>query len=56
LILRENVLHEHVNGYTTILPFVIFIAFFVIYTHRKNVVKIFNGTENKLNFKEKQKS
>ena len=56
LILRENVLHEHVSGYTTILPFVIFLAFFVIYTHRKNVIKIFNGTENKLNFKKKQKS
>jgi len=53
LILRENVLHEHISGYTTILPFVIFLAFFAIYTHRKNVVKIFNGTENKLNFKKK---
>jgi len=56
LILRENVLHEHISGYTTILPFVIFLAFFVIYTHRRNVVKILNGTENKLNFKKNQKS
>lgn len=56
LVLRENVLHEHVSGYATILPFVIFLALFVIYTHRKNVVKIFNGTENKLNFKKNQKS
>ena len=56
LILRENVFHEHVSGYTTILPSVIFLAFFVIYTHRKNVIKIFNGTENKLNFKKKQQS
>ncbi len=56
LILRENVFHEHINGYNTILPFVIFLTIFIIYTHRKNVVKIFNGTENKLSFKKKQDS
>jgi glycerol-3-phosphate acyltransferase PlsY len=56
LFLRENVFHEHINGYNTILPFVIFLTVFVIYTHRKNVVKIFNGTESKLNFKKKHKS
>lgn len=56
LILRENVFNEHINGYNTILPFVIFLTIFIIYTHRKNVVKIFNGTENKLSFKKKQDS
>ncbi|MCZ6703097.1 MAG: glycerol-3-phosphate 1-O-acyltransferase PlsY [Ignavibacteria bacterium] len=56
LILRENVFHEHINGYNTILPFVIFLTIFIIYTHRKNVVKIFNGTESKLSFKKKQNS
>ena len=54
LILRENVFHEHINGYNTILPFVIFLTIFIIYTHRKNVVKIFNGTESKLSFKKKK--
>jgi len=53
LILRENVFHEHINGYATILPFVVFIALLVVYTHRKNVVRILNGTENKLSFKKK---
>ncbi len=53
LILRENVFNEHINGYNTILPFVIFLTIFIIYTHRKNVVKIFNGTESKLSFKKK---
>lgn len=56
LILRENVFHEHINGYNTILPFVIFLTIFIIYTHRKNVVKIFNGTESKLSFKKKKNS
>jgi len=56
LILRENVFHEHINGYNTILPFVICLTIFIIYTHRKNVVKIFNGTESKLSFKKKQNS
>ena len=56
LILRENVLHDHINGYNTILPFVIFLTLLVIFTHRKNLVSIFNGTENKFSFKKKFKT
>ena len=56
LILRENVLHDHINGYNTILPFVIFLTLLVIFTHRKNLVRIFNGTENKFSFKKKFKT
>ena len=56
LILRENVFHVDISGYNTLLPFVIFLSLFVIYTHRKNVVRLFNGTESKLSFKKKQKS
>ena len=56
LILRENVFHVDINGYNTLLPFVIFISLFVIYTHRKNVVRLLNGTESKLSFKKKQNS
>ena len=56
LILRENVLHDHINGYNTILPFVIFLTLLVIFTHRKNLVRIFNGTENKFSFKKKSKT
>jgi acyl phosphate:glycerol-3-phosphate acyltransferase len=56
LILRENVFHVNISGYNTLLPFVIFLSLFVIYTHRKNVVRLFNGTESKLSFKKKQKS
>ena len=56
LILRENVLHDHINGYNTILPFVIFLTLLVIFTHRKNLIRIFNGTENKFSFKKKSKT
>jgi acyl phosphate:glycerol-3-phosphate acyltransferase len=56
LILRENVFHVDISGYNTLLPFVIFLSLFVIYTHRKNVVRLFNGTESKVSFKKKQKS
>jgi glycerol-3-phosphate acyltransferase PlsY len=56
LILRENVLHDHINGYNTILPFVIFLTLLVIFTHRKNLLRIFNGTENKFSFKKKFKT
>lgn len=53
MIFRENVLHDTIVGYNTLLPFVIAVALLVIYTHRKNVARILNGTENKLSFKKK---
>jgi len=56
LVLRENVFHHHIQSYGTILPFVVLIVLLVLYTHRKNVVRIFNGTESKLSFKKKNKS
>ena len=54
LIFRENVLHVDIPSYNTILPFLIAVSLLVIYTHRKNVVRIFNGSENKLSFKKKK--
>ena len=56
LFLRENIFHTDISGYNTVLPFVILLTLLVIYTHRKNVVRIFNGTENKVSFKKKYKS
>lgn len=53
MIFRENILHDSIVGYNTLLPFVIAVALLVIYTHRKNVIRILNGTENKLSFKKK---
>ncbi len=54
LIIRENVFNVNIPSYNTILPFIIAIALLIIYTHRKNVVRILEGSENKLNFKKKK--
>lgn len=54
LIFRENVLHVDIPSYNTLLPFVIAVSMLVLYTHRKNVVRILNGSESKVNFKKKK--
>ncbi|MFN3693531.1 MAG: glycerol-3-phosphate 1-O-acyltransferase PlsY [Ignavibacterium sp.] len=53
MIFRENVLHTHIEGYNTLLPFVVGVSLLVIFTHRKNLVRLVNGTENKLSFNKK---
>jgi acyl phosphate:glycerol-3-phosphate acyltransferase len=53
LIIRENVFNVNIPGYSTVLPFVILIALLVVYTHRKNVARILNGSENKVNFRKR---
>ncbi|MBX3008719.1 MAG: glycerol-3-phosphate 1-O-acyltransferase PlsY [Melioribacteraceae bacterium] len=54
LIIRENIFHVNIQGYHTILPFAIILSFLVIYTHRKNITRIFDGSENKLSFSKKK--
>lgn len=56
LVLRENVFNVNIQGYHTILPFVIAVSMLVIFTHRKNVVRLINGSETKINFSRKNKS
>jgi len=53
LIIRENVFNVDIPSYHTILPFIIAVSLLVVYTHRKNVVRILHGSENKLSFKKK---
>lgn len=55
LVVRENIFNVHIQGYNTLLPFVIILTMLVIFTHRKNVVRLFNGSENKLSFSKKKK-
>ena len=50
LIIRENLFHVNIEGYGTLLPFVIFVSLLVIYTHRKNVIRLIKGNENKVSF------
>lgn len=56
LIVRENIFHVDIPGYTTLLPFVILVSLLVIFTHRKNVVRLLNGEEHKLSFSKKNKT
>jgi len=53
LIIRENLFNSHIEGYHTLLPFVFAVSILVLFTHRKNIIRIFNGTENRLSFKKK---
>jgi acyl phosphate:glycerol-3-phosphate acyltransferase len=54
LFIRENIFNVHVPGYNTLLPFLILLAVLVVYTHRKNVIRLFDGSESKVNFKKKK--
>ena len=54
LIFRENILHDHIQSYGTLLPFVVAVSLLVVYTHRKNVMRLINGTESKISFKKKR--
>jgi glycerol-3-phosphate acyltransferase PlsY len=56
LVVRENLFNVNIPGYDTLLPFVIFLSLLVIFTHRKNVIRIVNGNENKVSFKKKIKT
>ncbi len=56
LIVRENIFNVDVQGYHTLLPFLIAVALLVVFTHRKNVVRLINGNENKLSFSKKKSS
>lgn len=54
MIIRENIFHVDITGYHTILPFSILLALLVLYTHRNNVNRLFNGTENRISFFKKK--
>jgi len=53
LFIRENLFHVDIPGYSTLLPFIIAVTALVIFTHRKNLVRILNGSENKISFRKK---
>ena len=55
LFIRENLFHVDIPGYSTLFPFIIGVTALVIFTHRKNLVRIINGNENKINLRKKTK-
>ena len=56
LYIRENVFNVDITGYGTLFPFIVAVSLLVIFTHRKNLVRLFNGNESKISFKKKPKS
>jgi len=54
LVIRENVFGIDIQGYHTVLPFTIALAFLVLYTHRKNIDRILKGSESKISFLKKK--
>lgn len=54
LIVRENVFKVDIPNYNTLLPFLILLALLVIFTHRKNVIRLLNGNESKFSFSKKK--
>lgn len=54
LIIRENIFNVNIPSYNTLLPFVVGVCLLIIYTHRKNVVRLLNGNEHKLDFPKKK--
>ena len=55
LVVRENIFNVNIPSYNTILPVVIALVMLVIFTHRKNVVRLINGNENKVSFSKRKK-
>jgi glycerol-3-phosphate acyltransferase PlsY len=55
LFIRENLFHVDIPGYATLFPFIIGVTVLVIFTHRKNLVRLVNGNENKISFRKKTK-
>ncbi len=54
LFIRENIFGIDIQGYHTVLPFTIALALLVLYTHRKNIDRIFKGSESKISFLKKK--
>jgi glycerol-3-phosphate acyltransferase PlsY len=54
MIIRENIFGVDISGYHTILPFTIFLALLVTYTHKTNLSRIFSGSENKISLSKKK--
>lgn len=54
LFVRETYFHVQIPGYATLLPFVTAVTLLVLFTHRKNVIRLLNGEEHKLSFSKKK--
>ncbi len=55
MIIRENIFGVDISGYHTILPLTVFLAFLVMFTHKANIGRMINGSENKISLSKKKK-
>ncbi|MBI5214842.1 MAG: glycerol-3-phosphate 1-O-acyltransferase PlsY [Ignavibacteriae bacterium] len=46
--IRHNVFHAYLEGYNTLIFFSIGISLLLVYTHRTNIKRLIEGTENRL--------
>lgn len=48
LLVRHNILYDEIHSYKTLIFFSIGVAVLLIYSHRKNIRRLLEGTENKV--------
>ena len=48
LLVRHNILYDEIHSYKTLIFFSIGVAVVLIYSHRKNIQRLLEGTENKV--------
>ena len=48
LLVRHNILYNEIHSYKTLIFFSIGVAVLLIYSHRKNIQRLLEGTENKI--------
>lgn len=47
LFVRYNIFHVDIPGYSILIYFAIILSFILIYAHRKNIIRLLKGTENR---------
>ncbi len=48
LLVRHNILYDEIHSYKTLIFFSIGVAILLVYSHRKNIRRLLEGTENKI--------
>jgi glycerol-3-phosphate acyltransferase PlsY len=48
LLVRHNILYDEIHSYNTLIFFSIGVAVLLIYSHRKNIQRLLEGTENRV--------
>ncbi len=57
LLVRHNILYDEIHSYKTLIFFSIGVAVLLLYSHRKNIRRLLEGTENKItSFSQRRKA